>query len=501
MERDDGDRIGPARRPDGGSATESAGVESTRAQHPRPVQITGMGEGGSRTMLIVIDTLNRCGYIDIDNAGMGGTRITTDDGSVLDIGVLDTDELIEREVPEAVEDPALADYILSNTIAPYEGSGGNPERVLRWFDNNPDLADWLVDQHTPDGDQKPAGTIVHIALLGGSGNAGSHRFCQDITDGKYLQASDDQRGPVNIVAVLPAFRHGDRPRKQLADEEGMPGTAFVNNVIPRLNDLNSHVQQGNINALTPVSNGLLTFQSHALSTLMSYEELRRILEPIRTNLDWSKFRRYFQQQGEMRDATKLMYANDALRKSVWPQYLGIIRPPDISLSIGWSNVDSADFESLFGHGVYAPGRCFLHEIDEIAELFPRDVPAGADFETALKGAAKYSAWTNAAAYRNDSVYRATTIAYSRSWDVTTASDYEIRESVAAELGINPHDVALSTIDGFTDETFPGEQAPEIAVWTYANIDDPLTPYAQHLSPDERAQLEDEHDIDIAARGS
>ncbi|MFT4946933.1 MAG: hypothetical protein ACI8TL_001171, partial [Natronomonas sp.] len=120
MERDDRDRFDPAGRPDGGPAAESSAVESTHAQQSRPVQVTGMGEGGSRTMLIVIDTLNRCGYIDIDNAGMGGTQITTDDGSVLEIGVLDTDELIEQEVPEAVEDPTLAEYILSNTNAPYE---------------------------------------------------------------------------------------------------------------------------------------------------------------------------------------------------------------------------------------------------------------------------------------------------------------------------------------------------------------------------------------------
>jgi hypothetical protein len=476
----------------GSQAREAPPAHQRSSNH---VVIDGFGQGGSRTMLIVVDTLRRCGLLQVDNAGMGDTNITTTDGTVLSVGILDTDETISEEVPAAIKDEAFAELILENVIAPFVGSGGNPERVKRWFENTERLREWLTTQHTVPGDSPPDAIIMHCALLGGSGNAASSRVCQDMQDGTYLDPNNDQRGPVNIIAIAPAFRIGDRPQRKLPDQEGRPGSTFAENVIPRLADLHNHVQQDTYNALTPVSNGLLTLQSHALSAQMPYHELKRIVEPIRTSLDWSKFRNYFDSQADMTEATTINRANDALRKSVFPQYIGAINPPQLSMKLGWSRVDAADFEGLFGRGVYAPGRCFLYDTDEISNLFPKQVPAGADFQTALEGAATYSAWTNAAAFSTDSVDRATTIAYTDR-DLGQTTESAVKESVASELGIRAHEVTLAQISGVTDQTFPGDEAPEIAVWSYANFTDPVSPYAQHLTQDERNKLADEHDIEV-----
>jgi hypothetical protein len=282
----------------------------------------------------------------------------------------------------------------------------------------------------------------------------------------------------------------------LPDEPGVPRTAFVENVIPGLGYLTTHVDTGTLNSAVFVSNGLLTLQSHALSESISYDDLKRIVGPIRRALDWGAFRRYFQGNRSMHEATKLRRANDSLRKSLLPLYLGLMRPPEISVRSGWSRADTMDFKGLFDHGIFAPGRCFLSERDEIATLYESVESSDVDFDTAINGAAGYSAWTSGAGFSTLSVQRATVFTFNKSGELTQASQQGVQRTVAGEFDIAPHDVAMATIEGLTDGTFPGGEAPEIAVWTYPSIADPVAPYAQHLSPDEREYLANEHDLTV-----
>ncbi|WP_324665841.1 hypothetical protein [Haloarcula sediminis] len=470
--------------------------DTTCPQTNGQVVVTGLGEGGSRTALVTLDTLYRCGLLDLQERDVGDRTLTTSDGRPVRIGILDTDQFVSEELTAAVSSRQFADHLLENTVAPFEGSGGNPDRVQRWFDSNDWLDQWLVKQHSTDATGRIGGTLVHLALLGGTGNGSVRQLCADIQQGRYLDAADDGRGPVIAVAVAPAFRNGDRPRHRLPDEPGAPRTAFVENVIPGLDHLATHVDSGTLNSAVLVSNGLLNLQSHALAEPLSYEELKRIISPIRRALDWGEFRQYFQKNRPMREATKLRRANDSLRKSLLPLYLGLLRPPEISVRAGWSRADAMDFKGLFDYGIFAPGRCFLSERDDIVTLYESAKSSDVDFDTALNGAAGYSAWTSGAAFSTLSVQRVTVFTFNKRGDLAQASEHGVRRTVAGEFDIAPHDVTVATIEGFTDESFPGGEAPEIAVWTYPSVADPVAPYAQHLSPDEREYLANEHDLTV-----
>ncbi|WP_246986903.1 hypothetical protein [Halorientalis marina] len=458
--------------------------------------VTGLGGAGARLLWGTLTAFHRLGLVEID--GEDDSELYSGTDTTVNVGLFDTDRQTFDRTREHIDDERLATHLSRHTIAPFQGSGGNPERVDRWFDEHPELGNWIRSHLTATTELQSDHAIVYCSLMGGTGSGTIEHVCDVFRDDGWRASDDSREQHVSVVAVAPAFRQGDRPCRQLPGSEREVKTAYVENVIPRLDSLATRVERETVDNVILVSNDLLKLQSFATTADLPFQELRALVEPLRSDLDWSPIRRLYRHEDWVQSATRAR-ANQSLVRALFPLLLGTLQPPDVALDhgFGWGALDATGFAQCLADGFVTPGYCFLQESSAVRQLFPSQVHSTeqATFETALRGATTYSAWTSAAAFCHETVQQALLFAYGRD-EIDRSVCSELEQVVSSELDIDTHDVQSVTIDAERDAWFPNGDTPEVAVWTYLVFTDPLPPYAMHLTKEERSHLTTEYGIDI-----
>jgi hypothetical protein len=457
--------------------------------------LTGLGGAGARLLWATLTALHRSGLVEVGS--QNGAALRCGDDTAVAAGLFETDQRILDEIHRHVDDDRLATYLSQHTIAPFQGSGGNPDRVDAWLEEHPELRSWVRDHLTSTADLRSDHAIVCCSLMGGTGSGAVDHVCDVFADEK-RSASDTHQQHVSVLAVAPAFRQGDRPSRPLPGAEGEAKTAYVDNVVPRMEALTTRVQRKTVDNVILVSNDLLKLQSYATATDLPIRDLRGLVEPLRTDLDWSPIRRLHRTEDWIQRASRTE-ANRSLVRALLPLLLGTLQPPRLSMQhgFGWGELDAVGFGRSLPDGVVTPGYCLLQDPAAVRRRFPEQLQSEEQvtYRTVVRGAATYAAWTSAAAFEQQSVRRALVFAYGRD-GIGQSVCKELDGVVSGEFDIDPHDVQSVTIDAERTGWFPADETPEVAVWVYPVFGDALTPYAQHLTAEERTYLVTEYGIDL-----